>query len=278
MRADSDMRVQLTKKRIETYRRQNWPQGSLRTLDEIASFVKQSGLVLIFGSHDIPLPKLYNCADYNSDWWESKDLLQAKKLAYNGRVVRHKATLISMKLLPAFLALYLHGGGYLMYEEEYYWGKLSQLANDIAHHLEVNGPTPVDQLRKTIMPSGKEHTRRFHAALLELQTKFKTVSAGLVERGWGVRVLGLFSEWVPRRVEQAAERMAGEEAMIRVIEQTIATAGAMPEALLARMFHWKPEDVRPALDRLLKAKKLKYAFLDNKKTHWLISPSLEVKL
>jgi hypothetical protein len=269
------MKTDLTLQKINEYRRRNWPQGILRTVDEIAAFVKRAGMVLIFGSKDVPLPKLYNCADYSSDWWESKDLLQAKKLAYGGRVVRHKATLISMDLLPAFLSLYLHGGGYLIYEEEFYWGKLSELANRVAKHLEDNGPTPVDQLRQAIMIPGKENTRKFHAALYELQTKFKTVSVGLIEKGWGIRVLGLFIDWVPPKVEKAAERMPRERAIEQIITRVVETAGAVPTSLLPRMFGWDPEDVSRAVLRLSESGRLGAWRMRNKKADWLVSSSLE---
>jgi hypothetical protein len=261
-------------RQIEEYRRRNWPQGNLRTLDEIAAFVKRMGMVLIFGSHDVPLPKLYNCADYNSDWWESKDLLQARKLAYNGRVVRHKATLISMDLLPAFLSLYIHSGGYLIYEEEYYWGKLSELANRVAEYLDEHGPTPVNQLRQTIMIPGKENTRKFHAALYELQSKFKTVSVGLIEKGWGVRVLGLFIDWVPQKVEKAAEKMPKEKAMKQIILRVTDTAGGLPSGLLPRMFGWNLEETAQAVEALRKADKIRMVQIKGKTAQWIASPQL----
>lgn len=268
------MEMNLTHRKIEAYRRRNWPNGSLQTLEEMSGFLDRVGLSLIFGSPKIPLPKIYSCAGDTADWWAWKDLLQAKKLAYNGRIVRHKATLVSMRLLPACLALYLHGGGYLVHEEEYYWGKLSELANRIACHLESNGPTPVDQLRKAIIPSGKEHTRRFHAALLELQTKFKIVSTGLVDRGWGVRVLGLFIDWVPDKVEREAERMTKEEAVARIVERAIQTAGAVPVALLPRLFGWSPEDVSQAVEELLKNGKMHRARIQKRKEEWIASPEV----
>jgi hypothetical protein len=266
------MQTDLTLQKINDYRRSAWPQGTLRTVDEIAAFVKRAGMVLIFGSKDVPLPKLYHCADYSSDWWESKDLLQAKKLAYGGRVVRHKATLISMDLLPAFLSFYLHGGGYLIYEEEFYWGKLSELANRIAKYLEDHGPTPVDQLRQAIMVPGKENTRKFHAALYELQVKFKTVSVGLIEKGWGVRVLGLFVDWVPPKIERAAERMSKEKAMEQIIARTIETAGAVPTSLLPRMFGWAPEDAARAVEKLVKNRKILRARISKRRDEWVVSP------
>jgi hypothetical protein len=267
------MEIHLTQRKIEEYRRRTWP-SNLQTLDEMVEFLSRVGLALIFGSSQIPLPKVYYCANDNSDWWEWKDVLQAKKLAYTGRIIRHKATLISMDLLPACLSLYLHSGGYLIYEEEYYWGKLSELANRIAHHLDSNGPTPVDQLRKALMPSGKEHTRRFHAALFELQTKFKTVSVGLVDRGWGVRILGLFINWVPPKIEQAAERMTKEQAFEMIIEQFLKTAGAAPEWMLPRVFGWSPEDASPAIENLLKAGRIESGRIRGKKETWLIHPAL----
>jgi hypothetical protein len=231
-------------------------------------------MCLLFACRDIPVPKLYDCADDDSDWWAWKDILQAKKLAYNGRLIRHKATLVSMQLLPAFYALYLSGGGHAMYEEEFFVGNLSHLANQVAEHLDRHGPTAADDLRVALVPTGKEHTRRFHSALNELQTKFKLVSVGLKDKSWGVRVLGLFADWVPSAVERAAERMPREEAIQRISKTFIGTAGAIPEPALPRMFGWTPAETAHATEDLVTTGSLLRGRIRGDRRTWLVSPEL----
>ncbi len=231
-------------------------------------------MCLLFYCDDIPLPKLYDCAADDADWWAWKDLLQVRRLAYNGRLVRRKATLVSMELLPAFLAVYLTGGGYAMHEEEYYWGKLGQLANTVAEYLDRNGPTPTDVLRRAVVPQGKEHTRRFHSALFELQSKFKIASVGLEDRSWGVRVLDLFVNWVPPKIERSAEKMTRDEAIRRISEAFLNTAGAVPEDLLPRMFGWSSVETLPAIDSLVSTGSLRRGRVRGERGMWLMNPGV----
>jgi hypothetical protein len=231
---------------------------------------------LLFACRDIPLPKLNDCsAGSDYEWWEWKDLLQVKKLAYNGRMVRRKATLVSMRLLPAFLAAYLTGGGYAMYEEEYYWGKLGKLANEVAEYLDRHGPTPVDQLRQAVVPSGKDNTRRFHAALFELQSKFKIVTAGLEDRSWGVRVLDLFMNWAPPEIERTAESMSRDEALARITSAFMDTAGAVPEAQIPRMFGWSLKETREVIESLFLDGSLKRARIGSERVPMLVSERMK---
>jgi hypothetical protein len=264
----------LTKKEVDAYRRRKWRAGRLRTLEEVAGFVDDVGMCLLFACRDIPLPKIYDSAADNVNWWAWKDRLQEAKQAYNGRIVRRKATLVSMELLPAFYALYQSGGGYAMYEEEYYWGNLGELANRVAEYLDRNGPTPADALRKAVVPSGKQNTRRFRAALLELQTKFKIVTVGLEDRSWGIRVLDLFVNWIPAGVDRIAEKMSREEAIESVLRSFVDTAGAVPEPAISRTFGWHSAETSRAADSLVDAGALyRGRFRGDRKT-WLVSPGL----
>ena len=267
----------ITKREISEYRQALWreaPGASLRSLRDAARFLDAVGMCLLFACRDIPLPKLYYCSANDANWWSWKDILQAKKLAYNGRLVRRKATLVSMELLPAFLAVYLTGGGHIMYEEEYYWGKLGQLANHVAEFLERNGPTPVDRLRKAVVPTGKEYTRRFHNALFELQSKFKIVTVGLEDRSWGVRVLDLFVNWVPAAIERSAETMARDDATQRILSTFMKTSGAVPEAMISRLFGWSPEESLRAIDTLSANRAVARGRIRGQRAAWLVSPRL----
>jgi hypothetical protein len=271
------MRTILSKKQIRDYQQRHWRVGRgrrLRTVGQTADFLDEVGMCLLFACKDIPLPKIYDCAADDADWWAWKDLLQQRKRAYNGRLVRRKATLVSMKLLPAFYAVYLAGGGHAIYEEEYYWGKLGDLANRVARHLDRNGPTPTDALRRATMPPGKEHTRRFHAALFELQSKFKIVSVGLEDKSWGVRVLDLFVNWVPAAVERNAEHMSREDAIGRIATAFVHTAGAVPEMMLPRMFGWSPAETSRSVESLVSAGKLHRKRVRSQREAWLVSPRL----
>jgi len=271
------MTARLSKKHIRKYQCSLWRVGRgqrLKTPEQTADFLDEVGMCLLFACRDIPLPKIYDCAADDADWWAWKDLLQQGRQAYNGRLVRRKATLVSMKLLPAFYAAYLTAGGHAMHEEEYYWGKLGELANRIAQYLERHGPTPVDVLRRAIVSPGKEHTRRFHSALFELQSKFKIVSVGLEDKSWGIRVLDLFVNWVPSKVERRAENMSRDEAIQRISAAFLHTAGAVPEATLHRTFGWSCAETTRLVDSLVFAGTLAREHVRGDEQVWLVSPRL----
>ncbi len=231
-------------------------------------------MCLLFACKDIPLPKIYDSADDEADWWAWKDLLQSKKQAYNGRLVKGKATLMSMDVLAAAYSAYLTTGGYAMYEEEYYWGKLGRLANQVAEYLDRNGPTPVDVLRRAVVPDGKENTRRFHSALLELQSRFKIVSVGLEDRGWGIRVLDLFTNWIPANIEARAENMPKEDAIRRLLAVFVDAAGAIPETQLLRTFRLPPSDIAEAVETLVLTGGFVRRRARGDRRSWLSSPKL----
>jgi len=264
----------LSKKKLEAYRRRRWREGKLRTLKEASAFLDEAGMCLLFACRDIPLPKIYDCAADDVNWWAWKDLLQEQRRAYNGRLVRRKATLVSMELLPAFYAVYRTGGGYAMYEEEYYWGKLGELANSVAQHIDRNGPTPVDELRRAVVPLGKKNTRRFHAALFELQSKFKIVTVGLKDKSWGIRILDLFMNWVPAEIERRAERMDRREAMQIILSTFVNAAGAVPEAVTSRVFGWPQAETAEVVESLVEAGHIGRRRVRGDRKVWLASPRL----
>jgi len=230
------------------------PGVGVPTLGRAAAFVNEVGLCLLFGCGKIPLPKLELCGPPDFEWWEWKDQLQERRQAYLGRVVRRKAALISMPLLPAFLGLYYAGGGVEVYDEEHHHGRLSDDAWHLGEYLSGHGPTPVDRLRRALMPAGPAGTRRFHKALDELQEKFKSVTVGRVRKHWSVRVIGLLSDWAPADLLREAHLLARhpQQARQRILERAVRTAGALGIREAAAMFGWVRAETETAAAALVK--------------------------
>jgi hypothetical protein len=259
----------LNQKDIDEYRRIKWHlKLALRITSELQAikFINNVGMSLLFACQDIPLPKMAQSAQSDEwDWWEWKDTLQAKKKWYNSRVVKKKATLLSMELLPCFLSLYYKSGGCEVYDEEYYYGKLTEPAYRIADYLFTHGPTSVDDLRKALASPGKKGTRRFHDAIKELQTKFKIAVCGLEDKHWGVRVLGLFSQWAPKDILKQAESMKPEIARQQILQTFISTSALTTEKEIIRLFGWSPESVHESLQYLIEINSIHTAMLRQRK-------------
>ena len=244
--------VRIGNDRVRAYRRRLWRLGQVKNESQFRQVLQRVGLCLIFGSDDVPLPKVYDVAHDDADgWWNWKDHLQAKRQAYMGRLIRGKATLVTMDLLPAFLALYYEQGGTPSYDEEHYYSRITQQAKWICDYLDRHGPCPADELRKAMKTLHGIGTAAYHKALLELQRKFKVVTAGLVERtSWGARVIGLFEQWVPDPVERRARKLMPEQARVLILRSLLKTAGAVPAASLDRITGWPKDQVTQAVETL----------------------------
>ena len=242
----------LTQKDLLSYRRRLWRLGKVRTEAQFRQVLQQVGLCLIFGSDDLPLPKVYDVSHDDADgWWNWKDHLQAKRQAYMGRLIRGKATLVTLDLLPAFLALYYEQGGCPSYDEEHYYGRITQPAKWICDYLDRHGPAPADQLRKAMKQQYGIGTGAYHKALLELQRKFKVVTTGLAERAaWAARVIGLFEQWVPNPVERRARHLKPERAHALILRSLLKAAGAVPLISLGRIVGWPRDQVTQAVAAL----------------------------
>jgi hypothetical protein len=235
------------------------PGVGVPTLGRAAAFVNEVGLCLLFGCGKIPLPKLELCGPPDFEWWEWKDQLQERRQAYLGRVVRRKAALISMPLLPAFLGLYYAAGGVEVYDEEHHHGQLSDDAWRLGEYLSGHGPTPVDRLRRALMTAGPAGTRRFHKALDEMQEKFKSVTVGRVRKHWSVRIIGLLSDWAPADLLREAHLLARhpQQARERILERAVRTAGALGTHEAAAMFGWTRTETEAAAATLVKRSALR---------------------
>lgn len=246
---------------LDQYRAMKWrltPRLRIQSESNAAKFIKDVGFCLLFACREIPLPKLSQAAQSEEwDWWEWKDTLQAQKKCYNSRVAKKKATLISMELLPCFLSLYYESGGCEVYEEEYYYGRLTKAAYRIADYLYNHGPTSVDDLRKILAHPGKAGTRKFHVALNELQTKFKVAVSGLEDKHWGVRVMDLFSHWAPKNLLRQADKLNPSIARQRILEKFISTTGLTTEKEIIKLFGWSPDSVQSAIHQLLASKSIR---------------------
>ena len=261
----------MTKERIDSYRRRLWHLGRVKTESQFRAVLNRVGLCLIFGSREVPVPKVYDIAHDDADWWNWKDHLQAKKQAYLGRLIQSKATLVSMELLPAFLALYYAQGGSPSYDEEHYYGRLTQQAKWICDELDRKGPCPADRLRKDLKQQQGIGTGSFHKGLLELQRKFKVVTTGLVNRGWGTRIIGLFEQWVPDSVEREARRMKPEKARQMILQCLIRSAGAVPLPMLPRLLVWSEAQRASALKGLFQHRLVRpETWSRSKERHWIV--------
>ena len=132
--------------------------------------------------------------------WNWKDDLPEQRLVCAGKHLGGRASLVSLRLLPALYALTGRSGKPKDFEDE----ELSPIEHDVAAALLENGPTSSAEL-----PHLAGHERkRTHAAAERLQRRLIATAAGRQERdrGWPAVVLDILPRRYPSNCASSRRR------------------------------------------------------------------------
>ena len=257
----------ISRDRIQEYRSHTYgfhPQNKVRTRDEAIRYVNERGFIYFWPITGIVLPSLWgtvagdrpvpdNHDDPGNITWDWKDSLLGKHIWFYGKILRKKATIISMELAPYFYALTENYGSpeedYLTIYEQ---GRMTQEAKAVYEALLEHSPLDTITLRKTAHLSSQESESRFNRALTDLQADFKIMPVGVVDAGsWHYSfAYDVVARYEPKIVENA--RYLGElDARQKILELYFRSVGASRTHDLAKLFSWKPADMEQAVDRLI---------------------------
>jgi len=249
-------------------------------------FVNARGFVYFWPIKGIDLPSLWasvagerSVAEDHDDpghiTWGWKDAALPKKIWYYGKILRRKATIISLEIAPYFYALTENYGSpeedYLLAYQE---GRLTQSAKQLYETLLDKGSLDTISLRKEArLLNAKESV--FNRALEDLQKDFKILPVGVAEVGaWRYAFrYDITARHMPDLADQA--RPIGEaDARQKLAALYFASVGAAQVRDVARLFGWPPELVRRTLDRLVQKAELVEADHPQKPGPWLALPAL----
>jgi hypothetical protein len=239
---------------LERARYRRWWHGraQLTTARRAARFVEDVAFALLFPARGVALPSLWEVSsdpDRPDDGWGEdmarmwgwKDELPAQGLAWYGRFLRGRPTLLSPELLSL---LYPRDGD----PGDFRAADLGPDARRIADIILASGPTPTAILRPAAGMEGKRGGARFDRALTELGRALVVTHHGVEETGtgWPSAVIELTSRAfaVPRPADAAERR---RRAAARFLDTMVA---ATPKELSAA-FGWAPAQVRADLDALV---------------------------
>ena len=228
-------------------------------------FVNERGFVYFWPIKGITLPSLWVATagdrpvpnehdDPSMVTWGWKDDSLGKRIWYYGKILRRKATFISLEVAPYFYALSENYGSpeedYLLAYEE---GRLTQAAKQLYETLLDNGSLDTISLRKEArLLNAKESV--FNRALEDLQRDFKILPVGIAEAGaWKYAFrYDITARHMPELPEQA--RQIGEaEAREKLVELYFASVGTAQVRDVAKLFGWPPELLKRTVARLVQS-------------------------
>ena len=262
------------------------PSKRLSSQSQALTFVKKRGFVYFWPIKGIDMPSLWTAvagnrpvADKHDDpghiTWRWKDGALDKKIWYYAKVLRKKATMISLDIAPYFYALSENYGSpdedYLLIYEE---GRMTQAAKQVYETLLNEGSMNTLDLRKAAKLSNAKDSE-FNKALEYLQSDFKILPVGVSEAGaWKYSFI---YEIVPRHYPDLPEkaRKIGEgEARIKLLDLYFESVGAAQERDAVKLFGWRKELVTRAITGLVKKRVLIEAEHPKQKGTWLVLSKL----
>jgi hypothetical protein len=262
------------------------PSPRVTTPKAALDFVNARGFIYFWPIKGIELPSLWTAvagdrvvADKHDDpghiTWGWKDRALGKRTWYYAKILRKKATMISLDVAPYFYALSENYGApeedYLLAYEE---GRLSQAAKQVYEALLKEGALHTIDLRSAAKLTNAKDSE-FNKALEILQADFKILPVGVAEAGaWKYAFI---YEIVPRHYPDLPEqaRHIGEgEARTKLMELYFNSLGAAPEGDAVKLFGWRKELITRTITGLVEKRKLIRVEHPSQKGEWFSLPDL----
>ena len=276
-------------KKLNTHRTRTFrmpPSPRVASPKEALNFINERGFIYFWPIKGIDLPSLWTAvagnrivADKHDDpghvTWGWKDRALGKKTWYYAKILRKKATMISLNVAPYFYALSENFGSpdedYLLAYEE---GRLTQAAKQVYETLLNEGAlNTIDLRRAAKLTNAKES--EFNKALEVLQSDFKILPIGVAKAGaWKYAFI---YEIVPRHYPDLPERarLIGErEARTKLVELYFESVGAAQERDVSKLFGWQKELLTRTITGLIEKRKLVESEHPEQKGNWLVLPKL----
>jgi len=276
-------------KKLQTHRARTFnlpPSKRLSSPSQASTFVNKRGFIFFWPIKGIDMPSLWVAvagnrvvADKHDDpghiTWRWKDGALDKKIWYYAKVLRKKATMISLDIAPYFYALSENYGSpeedYLLAYEE---GRLPQSAKQVYETLLNEGAlNTIDLRRAAKLANAKES--EFNKALEVLQSDFKILPIGISDAGaWKYSFI---YEIVPRHypdLPERARKIGEREARAKLVELYFESVGAAQERDVNKLFGWKKELAARAIVGLVEKRNLVESEHPKQKGKWFALPKL----
>jgi hypothetical protein len=240
--------------RLRAYRAHTFrtlPGLRLESREQAIEYADQRGFLYFWPISGITLPSLWTAvagdrpvADAHDDpghvSWGWKDSLLGERRWYYAKILRRKATIISLPVAPHFYALSENYGAYdedylTLYEQ----GRLTLEAKTLYETLLDKGPLDTVALRKAARMSSPERDSRFERSLADLQANFMILPVAVTQAGaWRYAfAYEITARYYPELPEQA-QGITEWEARRTLAELYFRSVGAAQLRDLSRLFGW----------------------------------------
>jgi hypothetical protein len=267
MRQPRACRSITTRKEVEAWRDRTFrrlPARRVRGERSALQFVEDVGFCFTLSDFGLPVASLYVavCGRRRPRWpkhthhdpeigltWNLKDRLPARRLAYYGKLVKGKPTLVSLALFPAFCALIREGKASGDYIVDYRQGRMTRAAVLVLEALNERGALPTPELRKAVAMHGAERTAEFDRAMAELQRGLWIAKVEEVYDPDFYYRWDLLDNWLPEPLA-AARDVSRTEASRRLLSAYLRGAGAAQGRFLTGLLGLAAPEMAAGLDAL----------------------------
>ncbi len=235
------------------------------TRERAVEFVNDVGFCFLFPIQGVEMPSLWDAVagrvlkttNKHSGYeiertWGWKDESLDQKVWFYAKLLRSRATLVSLDFLPNFYALSENYGDYEHdYLDEYHTGAISAEAKTIYEALLKNGALDAIRLRRESRMSAEASKPRFEKALTELQVGLKVLPIGIAPVGaWRYAfIYEILPRWLPDLPDRA-RHITRMEARRNILDRYIHNVIATPLISAARAFGWKLDEAQQAATAL----------------------------
>ncbi len=272
----------LQRYRDATYRLN--PDRKVQTPADALDFVNERGFVYFWSIKGVTFPSLWTAvagdrpvADAHDDpghiTWRWKDESLDKRIWHYAKILRGRATLISLDAAPYFYALSEnYGEPEQDYEIQYQDGLLSHEAKLIYEKLLLDGPLDTVTLRRKIHMTSKTSNYPFDRALTYLQRNFNILPVGVARTGsWRYSfIYECVHRWWPDLPAQARV-ITRRSARARLVGRHLRSVGAATAADVRKLFQWPKRDVEQALEDVIADGEVEGGFeMENERGEWFV--------
>jgi hypothetical protein len=257
-------KINLTK--LQSHRKRTFglpPAKRVSSPAQALIFVNARGFIYFWPIKGIDLPSLWAAvagdrpvADKHDDpghiTWGWKDGALDKKIWYYGKILRGKATMISLEIAPYFYALSENYGSpeedYLI---AYHEGRLTQASKQVYETLLDNGALNTLDLRKKAKLANAKDSE-FNKALEQLQRDFKILPVGVAQAGaWNYsHIYEIVTRHYPNLSEQA-RIITESQARVKLLALYFDMVGAAQLHDVNKLFGWGNEVVKKVVNKLM---------------------------